>query len=226
MKLLSAIAVILCGALANTQALAGMYYADFHGGHANFGTVGFHGAHVGAHGPHVSAGFSVFIGPPLFWPWYYPPAYYSPPAVYYNPAPTVIYNNPPVVYTNPPVEVMPSGPDYYPAPSVVAPGSPGSAVVELPPSNTAPRQGPAQQPPQAQSSDVLAQTPLTQLFMYPRQGQDEQQQARDREECYRWALGQIGYDPGKMTGGLSPTQTVNYYRAMGACLDGRGYSVR
>jgi len=35
---------------------------------------------------HSGARFGLFIGPPLFWPWYYPPAYYGPPAVYYTPA--------------------------------------------------------------------------------------------------------------------------------------------
>jgi hypothetical protein len=62
--------------------------------------------------------------------------------------------------------------------------------------------------------------------MYPRQNQDAQLQARDRDECYRWALGQLGYDPSKSTAGLSPSQSADYYRAMTACLDGRGYSVR
>jgi hypothetical protein len=57
--------------------------------------------------------------------------------------------------------------------------------------------------------------------MYPRQGQDEQQQGRDRDECYHWAMGQSGYDPNKSTAGLSSAQTTNYYRAMGARLDGR-----
>jgi len=55
---------------------------------------------------------------------------------------------------------------------------------------------------------------------------DEVLQARDRDECYRWALGQLGYDPSKSTAGLSPSQSADYYRAMTACLDGRGYSVR
>jgi len=196
----------------------GGHGGSFHGGgHVGFhdGHAGFHGGHPGFHG---GARFGVFIGPPL-WPWYYPPAYYGPPVVYYNPAPTVIYSNPPVVVT-------PSAQDYYPAPNVAAPGSAGNPVVELPQNNAAPRQSPGQQPTQGQASDALAQAPSGQYFMYPRQGQDEQQQGHDRDECYRWALGQIGYDPSKSSAGLSPAQTTNYYRAMGACLDGRGYSVR
>ena len=218
MKLIRAVVPILCGALASVEVSAGMPSA-------NFQTVGFHGGghgasfhgggHAGFHGHpgfHGGARFGVFIGPPLLWPWYYPPAYYYPPAVYYNTAPTVIYSNPPA-------PVTPSASDYYP-------GSAGNPVVELPPSNAAPPQSPAQQPPQGQPGDALAHAPSGQVFMYPRQGQDEQQQGRDRDECYRWALGQIGYDPSKSSAGLSPAQTTNYYRAMGACLDGRGYSVR
>jgi hypothetical protein len=226
MKFISAIAVIVCGALASVQAFAGMPSAGFqtvgfhgggHGGGFHGGGQGdFHRGHPGFHG---DARFGVFIGPPLFWPWYYPPAYYGPPGAYYNPTPSVIYSTPPVA-------VVPSAPDYYPAPNVAAPGSASNPVMELPSYNAAPRQSPAQLPPQGQLGDALAQAPPGQLFMYPRQGQDEPQQGRDRDECYRWALGQIGYDPGKSTAGLSPAQITNYYRAMGACLDGRGYSVR
>ncbi len=68
------------------------------------------------------------------------------------------------------------------------------------------------------------------MFIYPRQGQDEQQQANDRYECHRWAAGQTGYDPTKPPEGLTgPQQTQmrsDYQRAMGACLDGRGYTMR
>jgi hypothetical protein len=53
-----------------------------------------------------------------------------------------------------------------------------------------------------------------QIFMYPKNGQSEQQQALDRRECEQWASGQAG-------GASGP----NYRRAMLACLDGRGYSV-
>jgi hypothetical protein len=213
-KLISAVAVILYGALASVQVFAGMPSANFRtvgfhgGGHVGFhgGRAGFHGGHPGFHG---GPRFGVFIGPPLFWPWYYPPAYYGPPVVYYNPPPTVIYSSPPLAVT-------PSASDYYL-------GSPGNPVAGLPPNNGAPSQVSGQQPPEGQPGDALAQAPSGQVFMYPRQGQDEQQQGRDRDECYHWAMGQIGYDPNK---GLLPAQTTNYYRAMGACLDAHGYSVR
>jgi hypothetical protein len=55
-----------------------------------------------------------------------------------------------------------------------------------------------------------------------KEGQSAQQQTSDRDQCYRWAMDQIGSDQGR----LSPGQTNDYYRAMESCLDARGYSVR
>ena len=65
---------------------------------------GFH--HGGGHRGHIG----VFIGAPLFWPWYYPPAYY--PYSYYP------YSYPPVVVTPspPPVYVERSDQEFAPAP--------------------------------------------------------------------------------------------------------------
>jgi Outer membrane protein beta-barrel domain len=56
----------------------------------------------------------------------------------------------------------------------------------------------------------------------PSRGQDQQQVARDRYECYGWAKGQSGYDPALPTNGASPD---TYRRAFTACMSGRGYSV-
>ena len=70
----------------------------------------------------------------------------------------------------------------------------------------------------------------SQLFIYPRQGQSEKQQANDRYECHTWAVGQTSYDPVKPPAGVSAGQLTqkraDYQRAMGACLEGRGYTVR
>ena len=54
-----------------------------------------------------------------------------------------------------------------------------------------------------------------QIFVYPKNGQSEQQQALDKRECQQWASAQ--------TGGAS--RGPDHRRAMLACLDGRGYSV-
>ena len=69
-----------------------------------------------------------------------------------------------------------------------------------------------------------------QLFVYPKNGQSAEQQATDRYECHTWAADQTRYDPSQPDGGVSPQQANDqraaYFRAMTACLEGRGYSVR
>lgn len=68
------------------------------------------------------------------------------------------------------------------------------------------------------------------LFIYPKNGQSPDQQAKDQYECHTWASSQTGFDPTAANGGVPPQQTASkradYDRAMGACLDGRGYTVR
>lgn len=68
------------------------------------------------------------------------------------------------------------------------------------------------------------------LFIYPKQGQSEQQQADDRYACHRWAVDQSQYDPTQPPEGLSvkvlSEKREDYRRATKACLEGKGYSVR
>jgi len=68
------------------------------------------------------------------------------------------------------------------------------------------------------------------LFVYARQGQSEELQAKDRYECHSWAVGQTRYDPTQPANGMQEAQLyqmrANYQRAMGACLDARGYSTK
>ncbi len=61
------------------------------------------------------------------------------------------------------------------------------------------------------------------LYVYPQNGQSEEQQSSDRYECHQWANLQTGFDPTQANGGGNPD---DYQRAMKACLEGRGYSVR
>jgi hypothetical protein len=61
-------------------------------------------------------------------------------------------------------------------------------------------------------------------FIYPRGGQSEEQQAKDRYECHRWAVDQTGFDP--TLGTPAAGQAADYQRAMGACLEARDYTVR
>jgi hypothetical protein len=68
------------------------------------------------------------------------------------------------------------------------------------------------------------------FFMYPRNNQSAEDQARDRFECHQWAVSQTGFDPSEPGGGVSPAQNsvkrADYRRAITACLEGRQYSVK
>ncbi|HEX4266353.1 MAG TPA: hypothetical protein VHY36_00585 [Steroidobacteraceae bacterium] len=66
------------------------------------------------------------------------------------------------------------------------------------------------------------------LYVYPKNGQSEQQTANDRYQCHEWAVSQTGYDP---TNAANSSQAAtatpdSYKRAVTACLDARGYSVQ
>ena len=69
------------------------------------------------------------------------------------------------------------------------------------------------------------------IFVYPRQGQSEELQAKDRYECHSWAVSQTNYDPtqpsaGDMLEAQRNQMCADYQRAQSACLDGRGYTVK
>ena len=72
--------------------------------------------------------------------------------------------------------------------------------------------------------------PSDDIFIYPKNGQSDDQQSKDRYECHSWATNQSGFDPTKAGGGVSPqdsgSKRTEYNRAMTACLEGRGYSVK
>jgi hypothetical protein len=82
MKWIKAIAAaVLVGTITTGNALAdGRGHGHFHG----------HG-HFNGH-----ARLGVFIGVPLFAPWYYPPPYYYPPPSYYYPPVVAVPSSPPV----------------------------------------------------------------------------------------------------------------------------------
>jgi len=70
----------------------------------------------------------------------------------------------------------------------------------------------------------------TQLFIYPSKGQSQEQQADDRYACHRWAVSQTGYDPTRLGGEEDQADKKqareDYRRAMAACLEARGYSIK
>lgn len=95
----------------------------------------------------------------------------------------------------------------------------GYVVTDPPPVNSSAAPPPA-------SEAALWRSPLQeptsassggQLFMYPKNGQTVEQQSSDRRECQEWAASQA------VPGGAT---TSDYQRAMAACIEGRGYSVR
>lgn len=68
------------------------------------------------------------------------------------------------------------------------------------------------------------------IYVYPRQGQSQEQTDFDRYECHRWAVDETGFDPTQPAGGVGADRARaargEYLRAMTACLEGRGYSVQ
>ena len=79
--------------------------------------------------------------------------------------------------------------------------------------------------------EVVAPPPLEEkLFIYPREGQTEKQQSDDRYECHRWAVDETHFDPTQPPGSVPESDAskkyAEYRRAMGACLDARGYTVK
>jgi len=101
----------------------------------------------------------------------------------------------------------------------------GYVVVDPPDESQVTQQGPAQSggPSSAPSSS-------DEFFMYPKNGQNQQQQDKDRYECHRWASDQTGFDPTQAGGSVSESQSAqkssDYGRAFTACLEARGYSVK
>jgi len=112
-------------------------------------------------------------------------------------------------------------------------GDDGYEVV-APPGAT-PDAAPLAQPPDPDASAPTAEAEAavaagSGLFVYPHNGQSPQQQADDQYDCYRWSSSQTGFDPTQSAAALPPdaaaARRADYQRAMRACLEGRGYSVR
>jgi hypothetical protein len=111
------------------------------------------------------------------------------------------------------------GAPYYYADNVYyqwQPSANGYAVVDPPPGADQPGE-----PPAAAGDD---------FYIYPKNGQTQEQQAADQYECHNWSKSQTGFDPTQQGGGAAPNETGSrreqYQRAMNACLEARGYSVK
>jgi len=165
-------------------------------GHYHYG--GYHGAYYGG------AGFFLFgaaLGAALT---------YSHSQAWANPGPYYYYSPGPPVYVQ-------SQPNYVitPADHGVATQRQYDGVREL---------GPVDGAPEVRSNAPAL--PSDRWFVYPSKGQNQQQAANDRHDCDRWATSQSGYDPGLRVHRNPQTGPEDYGRALSACLEGRGYTVR
>jgi hypothetical protein len=99
----------------------------------------------------------------------------------------------------------------------------GYAVVEPP-------QGEISETPPGAEGQTNRDISDDQMFIYPRKGQNEAQQANDRYECHHWSVEQTNFDPTNISPEIPDEQIMqlrsDYQRAMAACLDSRGYTAK
>ncbi|MDE2051924.1 MAG: hypothetical protein KGJ72_12995 [Gammaproteobacteria bacterium] len=100
-------------------------------------------------------------------------------------------------------------------------------VTDPPPLSGGVAQGAAPPPAAAQPGETGGRGAMS-LFVYPKNGQSEQQTQNDRYQCHEWAVGQTGFDPSNSANDTQASTATpqNYRRAVTACLEARGYSVR
>jgi hypothetical protein len=97
-------------------------------------------------------------------------------------------------------------------PPPVGDSSAGGEGAAGPPPNAGAGPGPNAGPAPGDGGAIAGQ-----IFMYPKNGQSEEQQAKDKAECQQWAAQQAGQ---------VAQNGSDYQRAMSACVEGRGYSAR
>jgi hypothetical protein len=87
-------------------------------------------------------------------------------------------------------------------------------------------------PGEVKSQSAPSEATVTDLFAYPKNGQNTEQQAHDRSECRSWAAQQTGFGPTQagdtvvVSTVAATTRQQNDLRAQAACLEARGYSVK
>lgn len=85
-------------------------------------------------------------------------------------------------------------------------------------------------PPEGETYTTQGAVPAgDRVFVYPRNNQNAERQDRDRFDCHEWAVGQADFDPTQpQSGGTREIEArrSDYTRAFGACMEGRGYTVR
>jgi hypothetical protein len=91
-----------------------------------------------------------------------------------------------------------------------------------PPPPSPPR--PASPPPPPMTATPPGMAGSDRLFVYPRGGQSDAQIAADRRMCSNWASAEIGYDAAKDS--PADPRHSDFQRAMAACLEAHGYTVK
>ncbi|MGO9990287.1 MAG: hypothetical protein ACLQAR_12280 [Steroidobacteraceae bacterium] len=190
-------------------------YGGYRGGYGGYG--GYHGYSTGAywgggywHGgywprAYYGLGYAWFLPVlPLAYAtyWYGGVPYYYANDVYYTWNPS--YEG--YTATDPPPVADPSGAGAAAAPEAPGPGADNAGS----PYPGAPQTAGAPQP-----ADPAANGQQPRIFMYPKNGQSEQQQSIDKRECQQWAAQQAGQ---------GAANAPDYQRALVACVEGRGYS--
>ena len=79
------------------------------------------------------------------------------------------------------------------------------------------------EPPPPVSAPAAPSSVTGDLFVYPRNGQTEAQLTADRRDCNSWGVSQTGSDASKVG---DPQSQLRFQRAVTACLEARGYTVR
>ncbi len=178
--------------------------------------------------------------------WYHDRRYFFADGIWYLPGPYgFVVSDPPVGLVLPMLPpfystVWLGGVPFYYANNVYyqwSPGASGYTVVAPPPGADQPQDpgnGPppdnAGPPPGYAPAPTYAPAPAPSapaadgFYMYPRTGQSATQQAADRYECSGWARSQTGFEGSRPD--LTPEQREQFHRAITACLEARGYSVR
>lgn len=78
----------------------------------------------------------------------------------------------------------------------------------------------------AGAEEAMEKATIGRLMVYPNKGQSEEQQAKDRYECHRWAVTESGIDPSLEEQEFDTKDNNLYRRAIAACLEGRDYTVK
>jgi len=207
------------------------------GGFAGDHERGYHGA-VWGHGWHPGYGWRWGGGywrgrywPPIFigtgFDWFLPIVPAWAPIYWWGTVPYYYYNDvyytwdgtdggyvasapPPAVST---VDTAADGPIADDAPY-------DSAAADAAAADAAGADAPTDGPTTAEPADGPSAAPADSgsLYAYPKNGQSLQQQSEDQQACQHWAATHA-------SGGAAGDSSIDYRRALAACLTGRGYSV-